>query len=229
MTDYITVAELKVDIDKTLPDDDASLAILVTAASHAIDTYCNRPDGFVALAVATARYYVGSGKPWQEIDECTAVTALDVKDSPTDDETDYIAWVVGTVGVTAAADVFPATGAPQYPEYNRTPYTLLICGGNGEYSLFTSGRLGLSDTDAPRGVPTVKVTAKWGYATTCPAQIAKACGMQTARWYKRLQSGMSDTLASGELGQLMYTQKLDPDVEMILRLGRFVRPVVPRL
>jgi hypothetical protein len=52
--------------------------------------------------------------------------------------------------------------------------------------------------------------------------------MQSARWYKRLQGAMSDALASADLGELLYVQKLDPDIAGILLDGRYVRPAVGR-
>jgi len=82
-------------------------------------------------------------------------------------------------------------------------------------------------TYSQRETPTVKVTAKWGYAVVVPTPIKQATIIQASgRYYKRGASGFSDTLASGDLGRLMYTQKLDPDVEMILVMGRYVRMAV---
>lgn len=232
MADYATIAELKTQLDKTLVKDDNMLGAVITAASRAIDRHCNRPDGFVALVTATARYYPGSGKPYQWIDECTSVTAVAVKDSPSDDEDAYTAWTVGIVGTTTSADVFPASGYPNCPNYTDTPYNLLIIGANNSHSsTFTSGKFVTRggfrpSTEIPHGLPTVKVTAKWGYATTVPAQIKEACIMQAMRWYKRIQGGMADSLASSDLGQMMYTKELDPEIGFILDRGRFVRPAL---
>jgi len=182
---------------------------------------------------ANARYYVGSGKSFQWIDECVSVTAVAVKDSASDDEDSYVAWTVGTVGTTTEADVFPATGDPAMPDYMATPHTLLVVGANGDYSTFTGGgftsRGGFRPlTTVSRGLPTVEVSGRWGYATTVPDDIKEACLMQAARWYKRFQSAMSDTLASAELGTLLYRQSLDPDIRRLLVDGRYVKPTVGR-
>jgi len=210
---YATYAEFKAAIN--LKDAGAVLQTnierILEATSDGIDRVCNRPEGFVADVVASARLYKGSGRPYQLIDECTEVTLVAVKESITDST--YTAWTVD--------DWMEATGDQRDPDFNRTPYTLLICDPNGDYSVFTSGRY-----QRRQNVPTVQVTAKWGFATTVPTPIKEATLMEAARWYKRLQSSMGDTLASTELGTLIYAQKIDPDVAFILELGRFIHPAV---
>ena len=228
MADYATLVELKAEINLLAAADDATLARLLTSASRAIDRHCNRLDGFIALEDAEARYYPGTGFSWLRIDECTEITLVEVKDSPSD--TTYTAWTSPTTDYAGDGDWLPAKGGPQHPVFSRTPYTLLICDPNGLYVAFPSGRYSMSRASTPRQtavrVPAAKITAKWGYATIVPDQIKTACIMQSARWYKRLQSAMADTLASGELGQLLYTKKIDPDVAFILQEGRFVRPAI---
>lgn len=229
---YATVAEFRAEVNKTATTDDLSIARLLDAAARLINTYCNRPDGFVANPTASIRYYPGSGASVQRINECVAVSAVSVKDSPSDDEDSYTAWTVGTIGTTTSADVFPASGDPSAPTY-RTPYTMLITGPNGDYSVFTSGlyagRTGFTRAPMGRGVPTVAVTATWGYALTPPADIKMANIMQAARWYKRLQSSMADALASLATGQLVFRQRIDPDIKLILQNGRYIIPEVGRL
>lgn len=187
---------------------------LLDSASAAIDRFCNRPDGFLSDAAASARVYPGSGQPYQLIDECTEVTLVEVRDAISDAA--YVAWV--------PADWIACTGDYHYPDFNATPYTMLVCEVNGDYSVFTSGRYGQARWMAP----TVQVTAKWGYATVVPDQIKTAAIMQAARWFKRLQGSMSDALASGELGQLLFLKELDPDIGLILTKGRFMVPATGR-
>jgi hypothetical protein len=204
---YCTVAELRAAIDKTSATDDATLQLIIDGASGAIDNFCNRPDGFVALALALARIYPGSGHEWQRIDECVEVTLVRLKSSATD-----------TYSTLLATDYLKATGDRARPEYNVTPYTALRTDENGDYSIWYKDG----------GYPTVEVTAKWGYAVTVPPEIRQACIITAARWYKRGQSAWSDVLASGEMGMLMYRQALDPDVKNILVMGRFVKATVGR-
>jgi len=204
---YATIAVLKAAMEKTDSADDAMLQLMLDAATKAIDTYCKRPDGFVAISTASARYYVGSGLSYQMIDECTTISAVAVKDSI--DDTTYTAWLT--------TDYDKAAGSRESPDFNATPYTVLFCKPDGDYSTFTSGKMGRMRA------PTVSVTAKWGYATLCPDQIEVACAMQAARWWKRLQGAMADSLASPDMGTLMYLKQLDPDIQQILIGGGFVR------
>lgn len=215
MAIYATYEELKAEIQLNDTDESnrGTIERLLASASAAIDRFCNRPDGFLSDDEASARIYPGSGQPYQLIDECTAVTLVEVKDDITDV---YTAWV--------PADWIACTGDYHYPDFNSTPYTMIVCEVNGDYSVFTSGRYGLRRWMAP----TVQVTANWGYATSVPDQIKTATIMQSARWFKRLQGSMSDALASGELGQLLFLKELDPDIGLILKAGRFYVPATGR-
>ena len=70
------------------------------------------------------------------------------------------------------------------------------------------------------------MTARWGYAATTPDDIVLACIMQVVRWLKRMEGVMSDALASADLGTLLYTQSIDPDIAGILKDGGYMRMVV---
>jgi hypothetical protein len=224
MADYATAAEIQRSLNKgTLSGTEtAEFGALATEASRLIDDYCQRPDGFVALAVATARIYAGNGERALRIDECVAVTLVEVKGSPTD--TTYTAW--------AAADWLKARGSSKRPDYNRTPYDLLIIDPGGSYSQFTGGRYGTPrgfrpDMDSQAaGIPTVRVTARWGYAATCPPEIRRACIAQCAIWWKRGESGYGDALINPDMGTITYRKALDPIISQILDKGRYVREVV---
>lgn len=229
---YATVEELRADIQKTVTTNDLSLARILDGAAEAIDQYCNRPDGFMADAIASARYYAGSGTPVQRIHECAAISTVRVKASPSGDEDSYVDWTVGTIGTTTSADVFGARGDPQAPTF-EAPYTMLIVGATGDYSAFPNsqvvGRGGFTPLSlAPRGLPCVEVSSQWGFSLTPPDSLKVANIMQAARVYKRLQSSMADALASTELGQLVMRQRLDPDVMFILDGGHWRVPAIGR-
>ena len=224
MADYATEQEIRNRIGKTTRTDDATLEALATAASRAIDRFYNRPDSyFVADSTATARTYAGSGQAVQRIDDCVSISQVAVKDSVTDDT--YTPWTTD--------DWQAGRGDPvSNPDFNRTPYTWIQCKPGGNYSSFTSGQYrGLKGFSieldlASHAVPTVQVTAKWGGYASVPSLIKEAACMQVARWYKRFQSAMADSLAAPEFGELIYRQQLDPDVKFILRLGRYGRAAV---
>ena len=223
MANYCTAAELRTQIEKTGTTGsgtDAALGVIIEAVSRSIDNYTNRPDGFVAVTAA-ARYYTGLGHSYLLIDDCTTVTEVAVKDSYTD--TTYTTW--------AATDWQAASGGPDRYNWNRTPYTMVVVLPTGDYSVFLDGMgngrdlfTGLrTGENYGRAVPTVKVTATWGYSAAAPAQIKQATIALSARWFKQGQGAWSDTLASPELAQLIY-RKENVDIQMMLK--RFVRPAI---
>jgi hypothetical protein len=210
MTDYVSLENTKIQIEipaATTKYDDA-LEFLIEKASRAIDRHCGRyENGFVADDTATARTYSGSGKAYQMIGECTSVTKLEVKDSPTD--SDYEEWTTD--------DYMTFAGDPLWPDFNRSPITgLMINYADGSYSHFTSGRLG------EVAMPTVRVTATWGYADTVPASIEEATIIQVARWWKRAESAWSDAISRGDFGQLRFVNALDPAIKQLLDNGGWV-------
>ena len=209
MANYCTVSEIRAELDKSDVTDDTVLIRLIQAATRNIDRACHRLDGFVADATATARTYMGNNDNFLRVDEFVGEASVQVKPAAT---SSYEAWTT--------SDFIECAGDKRFPDYNPAakglPYTALRVDPNGDYSIF------YADTE----YPTVEVTARWGFATSVPPDIKEACIMQVVRWLKRLRSGMSDTLASTDLGTLMYTKSLDPDVLRILRDGRYIRPVM---
>lgn len=203
---YATASELRTQIEKTGTTgsgSDSALSIILDAATEAIDYYTNRPDGFISSPVATARYYNGTDKHFIQIDECTAVTSVGVKDSPSD--LVYVTW--------AATDWRAASGSVRDPVWNRLPYNLIMVLATGTYS------------EVPKDIfsPAAEVTANWGYATTVPATIKQATIALCARWYKQGQAAWADTMISPELGAMIY-RKENLDIRMML--DRYVKPAI---
>nr|NIQ88963.1 hypothetical protein [Deltaproteobacteria bacterium] len=205
----------------------------IEGASRAIDNFCNRPDGFEAADNFTARFYSGTGRAFLLIDECVEISEVAVKDSVTD--TAYTAWDTPTTMLAGDGDWIPFSGDRENPDFNSLPYDSLMVDPNGDESVFTSGdftdpfaRTTQRITSTGRMVPTVRVTAKWGYSINVPDSIKEACIMQASIWYKRLEGSMASNLANLELGELELFKTLDPAVELILRLGRYIRPATGR-
>lgn len=221
-TTYATLEEIKpaISIKASELQYDDLLQFWLNAAAKAVDNYCNRPDGFVADSTASARLYVGSGDRYQSTDEFVAITKVEVLDSPTD--TTYVTW--------AASDYTAIRGGMAHPDFQPLskgyPYNGLLIAVNGDYSTWTSG---IFRNPANR-VPTVRLTAKWGFATEVPDTIKAATIMQAARWYKRAKSSMSDVMVNQELGRIMFQGItgfiLDTDIRSILEYGRYVIPSV---
>lgn len=231
MTAYGTVAELKArtSIDSANADRDIVLQSMLDAAKDLIDQLLNHKDGFTALTEATARYFPGSGKTYQWIDECIEITSVAVKDSASD--TTFTDWTTPTNNFSSDGDWIAFSGDPKYPSFNVLPYLGIMIDPNGSHALFSSGvftgRGGFRpETESIRNVPMVKVTAKWGYSETAPIVIKEANIAQASRWYKRAKSAWGDTLANAEMGTLLFTKKLDPEIETMLLETRYYRPSV---
>ena len=70
----------------------------------------------------------------------------------------------------------------------------------------------------PTGQRRLQIIGKFGGYPVPPQVIKEACIITVARWAKRAQQMYQDTGAIVELGQLIYTKALDPDVQEILRV-----------
>lgn len=199
--------------------------MMINAASRAIDNYCKRPMGFVADIDASTRDYVSNGDNWIAIDECVEITSVAVKTSY--DASTFTSW--------AATDWIAYSGANKSPNFNDRPYSRIMCNPSGAYTYFVRGGTGsypqydykgyYSDTNQSEVilVPTVRVTARWGYAEDVPNEISQACIIQASRWIKRAQSAWADAIGNETTGELRFTRNLDPDIKFLLNMGSMVR------
>jgi hypothetical protein len=218
---YAAPEELRRQSDMTSVQKDDVLELMLSAASRSIDNVCNRPDGFQALSAAATRLYTGSGGAVQLIDETVSVSLVETKGSP--QEATWEAWT--------SADWLLASGDPRIPRFGRTPYTLLLIDPSGDQTRFHGGRSRNTTGFRPieeeiraYGVPTLRVTGRWGYALTPPDTIRQATIIQAARWLKRGESAWADSIGDSETGQVMFKKSLDPDIVLLLKQGRFIRP-----
>lgn len=221
MGDYTTTVELRKHIDKDGTADDAVLDTLIDAAEEAINNYCNRPDGFLADSVASTREYVADGNPTLRVDDNTGITLVETKDI-SETASDYVAL--------AATDWIAYAGSDQFPNFQPDardrPFTKIMIDPAGDEAVFPNGYLTGSPGFRPiepvrraRGVPTVRVTATWGYATPAPKVVVTATIIQASQWFKRGQGAWGDTLASVDLGQMMFTKGLEPTAKFLLTNG----------
>lgn len=196
MPNYCTVDDIKVTLGDTEWDAsyDRLLTRLTEAASRLIDRATGRDAGAYYAASDTTRYFDGSGRREQWIDELAAApTSVSVAESG--DLGSYTAWV--------ASDYIA------WP-YNDTPILRLdVDQLYGTKSLWYH---------YPRSVC---VVGKWGFSAEPPAEVQMATVIQAVRWFKRGQQAFRDVGAIAELGQLSYVKALDPDViEIIKHLRR---------
>jgi hypothetical protein len=197
INDYCTNTEVKA----VLPDGnwsttyDTLLTTLATRASRAIDRYLKRKPGAFYVNADVTLYFDGSGKRELWIAELAA--------APT------------SVQVAETGDIkTPTLTTWAASDYVLWPYNAL---DNGmPYIRLDIDQLNGSKSIWPAYPKAVKIVGKFGYSTAMPDDVKQAACIQTARWLKRGQQAFQDTGAVVELGQLTYTQRLDPDLANLI-------------
>lgn len=214
---YATAAQVAIRMQKKKAlsaDELVMLDEIIEGVSRNIDRTCRRAvDGFATPGAASARYYAGEGETHLQIDPCTSITTVSVKDAVGD--TAYVAWNTPTSQMAGDGDWVACSGTPEDPNYNTSIFTLLLIDINSEYAFFREGG----------GVPTVEVLAVWGALSGVPADIQECCAMQSIKWFKQYQSGMSDVLGNLDYGEITYRRGLDKHVRQILIDGNWILPL----
>lgn len=203
---YASVDYIKEALPDAIPSTDSSydnfIEALITRASRFIDRETGWDPGAFNRTSSDeeTRYFTGSGGDKQWIDPfCAAPSAVAVsEDGLVGTATDFTSYA------TTDYFLYPYNSSDQGEPYYRLDLDTL----NGAYSTWY------------RYPKSVKVTACFGYATATPSEIEQATIIQVARWFGRARQGYRDTGAIPELGQLRYTQALDPDVKEIIRQYR---------
>ena len=194
---YVSVADFKADIGYEGTDKDALIELCLRAAENRIEEVSGRSqDGFVAGAYPTPRVIVGNGQPWLYIDQCVEVELVEVR-----------ATISGSWEPWDAEDWEAANGSPERPTYGQTPYELLVAMGNKR---FTSGRYGRQQR-----VPTVRVTAYWGYAEEVPAALEMLVLGQAARYFQRVRGTFEDAMVQPDGGTILF-RRMDADLQALL-------------
>jgi len=201
MADYVTVAEVKADMPDSdigsLSDYDTVINEMITAASRLIDREVGGwTDYFDAGTTDTTRYYDGSGEQEQWVDPMVELTSVSVSEGGGRCSTCYTDWTLDTDYY-----VWPYN----YSGIGKPIEKLIVDNDSGSKGNFYSVRKG------------VKVTGRFGYSDSPPDDIVQAVKITVMRWFMRSKQAYQDTSASAQLGQLMYTKSLDPDVIELLR------------
>ena len=170
---------------------DALVADLIPEASRLIDREQGWGDCHYAAGdpAAVARLFDTVSGYETEVDRCLQAAAVVAVDETATGV--YVAWVSGTDYL-----LWP---------YNEAYFTRIKI-KDGASKVFTEGQ------------QLLKVTGKWGAATTPPDVIKLAAIITVSRWFKRGMQAFQDTGAVAEVGQLRYTKALDPDVKEMLRV-----------
>jgi hypothetical protein len=192
--DYVTLVQAKDFMRITDDDDDDTVAVAITAASRAIDDYCNRQFG-QAVAVEE-RFYT----PWYDY-ECGR-WVVDVDDLQT-----------ATGLVVTVTDVGTAVAADYVKEHVNAV---------AEGKAWTRLRFVASPTVLPTGARhEIAVTALWGW-TTVPTAVVAATYLQTSRFHARRDSPFGIAGSPDNGSELRLLARVDPDVAVSLR--GLVRP-----
>lgn len=185
--DYIDVEELKAYLRISDTEDDDELALAVTAASRAVDAFCNRQFGKTAGSEErfyTARYDYVQGVWVVDIDDVMTTSGMAV-----------------TVDGTTEADysLEPANAAA-----NGKPWTRLVFGDSAAAK---------PDGTAAQ----VGVTANpWGWTAT-PSAVQVATRLQASRFASRRDSPYGVAGSPSEGSEIRLLARVDPDVAVALR------------
>lgn len=206
---YATLEQVLDYINKKTFTSDEEVALLgyIDAATNNIDRVLNvwraGFEYFAAPSTASARLFIARGGHSVMIDDCLSVALVEERYNDTWETVD-------------SANYVTARGSGRFARFDP-PYNLLIA----EVGYSFPGK-----RHADHARANLRLTARWGYSATPPADIRAACIEQAGRWFKRAQSAMSDTLADADTGLLLYTKALDPDIERKLSHGRYYRPAL---
>lgn len=196
--DYVTAAELKAYERIPDTDDDAQVALAISAASRAVDRYCNRQFGLVASVedrFYTPRWDKRRCRWVVDIDDLQTVVGLLVF-ADLDGSGDY------ATNLTDYGALKPVNAAAK-----SRPWTQLVV-------LPSSPVKPCAEEDS------AQVTAKYGW-TTVPTPVKQATLLQASRFLKRKDApfGVAGSPDSGSEVRLLA--KVDPDVAVVL--GPYVR------
>lgn len=198
MADYTTLDAVKRDLDvggaTAGADNDTAIGDMISEASDLIDEYKGVEEGAYKAGDAgdETRYFNGSGLVRQRIDPAVSITSVAVE------ETDgtYTTWTEDTDYFNWPENHDTIDEPIRYLEVNQK--------SDGNKSVFTHGQR------------RVEVTATFGISSSTPAIIERACKIQVQRWIKRAQQGFADSSANPDLGRVLFTRELDPDVMTLL-------------
>lgn len=204
MAQYCTIAQVKNALPTTSwqSNYDALLSELIDRATWEIDMHVKRWSQYFAADTDTIRYFDGHGGRELLIDEMAALptTVAVCQDGVFDN-------AAGSGGTYVAYTTRDYYMWPYNALANKEPFRKIILdvqnGSQASWYGYTKG---------------VKITGKFGYCTSAnrPSPITQATLVQVVRWFKRGQQAFQDAGAIIELGQLMYVQKLDPDIAVVI-------------
>ncbi len=188
---YTTLNEINAEMDFTTgadADRDAYIEKIIEAASRWIDNWTGRRF----FASTETRYY--SPEFWDEIDVDDLLSVTTLKTDPNLDRTFSDLWE------TTDFDLMPLNATS-----DNIPFYKIEVAPGGTYSFI-------------RGNKTVQIIGSFGYSTTTPKEIERACFLLTLRLYKRDDTPLGVSAAGGVGTQSVVIPAIvnDPDIVGLL-------------
>jgi hypothetical protein len=170
---------------------DRVLDQMAVEVSRLVDTYCKLEENAFLASGSETRYVDVKKSYCQEVWlpwPATTITTVGVDE---DLDATYTTWTQGTDYYRWP---YQDSGAPTSNPVLRLDVNTK---SNGTKSYWQRGRRAL------------EIAGVWGYSTTVPDLVRRACIIQVAEWYKLAMQGWSDTGGSPEFGELQISRKLD--------------------
>lgn len=193
---YCTLPELKAVLgDISDSKDDVALELAINAASRQIDQFCEQRFWIDGSVVAREIVVLGCSDDvdlWDEDGDVSGIataTGLIVQSDSAGDGTFSTTLTAGTDFILK-----PRNAAVMVP---ARPYRYLGFGHSGAASL-----------PRPTGRPSLKVTAKWGWAAV-PSAVQQACQLQAAQLWKA-KDAVFGVVTFGDADTLRVRAEMNP-------------------
>ena len=224
MADYTTLATVHDRLGIVDTNDDTKLGLYITAASRAVDAWCQRPDNAFVSQSQTRVYDVPSRMmvttPYTRDVTLTNAQATGYWSSGTVATLD-VGWPLGLLTVTSVA-----TDADYDNDFETvwatTDYDLLPINAaldNQPYRTFRVLPTGANQL--PVGVRTLQIVGTWGEYAAAPPVIQEATILVVNRWFKRKDTPFG-VMGDPAIG-MMHIAAVDPDVIGMLDDAGFVK------
>jgi hypothetical protein len=203
MADYTNIQAVKADMpdselfSSTAYDYDGVIQGMITAASRLIDREVGGwANYFYPSTADETRYYDGNGEEEIYVDPIVSLTLVSVSEGGGRASSDYTAWTQDTDFY-----VMPYN----YSALDVPIQALVIDNDTGSKGTWGTVRKG------------IKIAGVFGYSSYPPADIQQAAKITSMRWFMRAKQSWQDTSVNAAMGEMLYTQSLDPDVKEILK------------
>jgi hypothetical protein len=232
--DYVTLAEVKAALPLNQGPSsttvyDALITSDITRVCRMFDKLTNRKPGAYAVSVDETRYYDGPGAKYSMYGLPTPVQG----GYPADQRLGggywegRSLWIDELAAAPTSVSVTPDGKLTNYQAWASTDYILWPYNALLENKPYL--RLDLDILYGSHQVwwnfrRAVQIVGKFGFSTVCPDDIKQAILVQVARTFNRAMQNYQDTALVTDTAQLIYTKKMDPDLELMV--NHYRRPAI---